>query len=82
MGIRHVLFDYMMDSRTNGTELQTNYSFIMFKNEGCSKLETTKGWKNCSSSLETMKDIKESYAVQLTEYAIETRISQEPHASK
>ena len=30
----------LLDTRT---ELQTNYSFIMFKNDGCSKLETTKG---------------------------------------
>ena len=43
--------------------------------------ETTKGseililWKDGSSTWETLKDIKECYPIQMTEYAVQAQIS-------
>jgi len=79
-----VLFDEIIDHRADGTEIKQQDAFIVSKNGGKRRRETTKGWemllqwKDGSSSWETMKDVKECYPVQLAEYAHCQRISQEP----
>ena len=83
-GNMHVLFDCIMDNRTDGKEVTIKDSFIKSKNGGRRRRETTKGWeilirwKDGSSTWEAMKDVKESYPVQLAEYTVEARLSQEP----
>ena len=48
------------------------------------QVTTTKGWevnfkwKDISTTWNNLKDIKDSYPVQLAEYAVENRISEEP----
>ena len=83
-GNRHVLFDQIIDHRTDGTNIKLSNSFITSGNGGKRRVETTKGWeilvqwKDGSSTWEAFKDMKECYPVQLCEYALDKRISDEP----
>ena len=83
-GNRHVLFDSIIDHRTNGREIKKKDAFIISPNGGKRRIETTKGheillqWKDGSTTWEAMKDIKECYSVQLAEYAIQNNIQNDP----
>ena len=83
-GNRHVLLDAIVDHRTDGTEIKQDESFITSANGGRRRKETTKGWeillqwKDGSTTWEAMKDVKESYPVQLAEYAHNCNISSAP----
>ena len=83
-GNRFVLLDSIADYRTDGTELKQQESIIISKNGGRRRKETTKGWeillqwKDGSSTWEAMKDIKQSYPVDLAEFAIQKGIAEEP----
>ena len=83
-GNRHVIFDSIIDHRTDGSELKEHGAFTRLNNGGRRRRETTKGWeiliqwKDGSSSWEKLKDVKESYPVQLAEYAIQRKISHAP----
>ena len=83
-GNRHVLFQEIIDHRVDGTEVKHDDAFIISKNGGRRRRETTKGWevlvqwKDGSSSWEKLKDLKESYPIQLAEYSHRSQISQEP----
>ena len=73
-----------MDHRTDGTEIQDKDAFIISKNGGRRKRETTKGWellvkwKDGSTSWKTLKDMKECFPSQATDYAISTGIIERP----
>ena len=83
-GNRHVLFDAITDHRVDGSELRQQNAFITSSNGGKRRREITKGWeilllwKDGSSSWEKLKDVKESYPVQLAEYSLQHKISEEP----
>ena len=83
-GNRHVIFQEIIDHRRDGTELNQQDAFITSKNGGRRRRETTKGWeillqwKDGSTTWEKIKDVKESYPVQLADYSHEKRISDEP----
>ena len=83
-GNRYVLLDAIADHRLDGTQLQADDAFIKSSNGGLKRKETTKGWemliqwKDGSTSWEVLKDLKECYPVQVAEYAIQHRISNEP----
>ena len=83
-GNRHVLFDSIVDHRTDGSQITQDDAFITFSNGGRRSRETTKGWKilvqwkDGSTSWEKLKDVKQSYPTQLAEYSVEKRISKEP----
>jgi hypothetical protein len=83
-GLRFVLFDEIIDSRTDGSQILKEDAFIHMSNGNKRRRETTKGWEVCiqwkdgSSTWNQVKDIKESYPVQLAEYAIQNKISEEP----
>ena len=83
-GHRHVLLDEIIDHRTDGTEVKQQDAFILNKSGAKRQRETTKGWeilvqwKDGSTNWVKLKDIKESYPIQVAEYAVMTRISQEP----
>ena len=83
-GNRFVLLDSIADYRTDGTELKQQESIIISKNGGRRRKETTKGWeillqwKDGSSTWEAMKDIKQSYPVDLADFAIQKGIAEEP----
>ena len=67
---------------TNGTEIKESDAYITSSNGSKRRKETTKGWevliqwKDGISTWEKLKDAKESYPVQLAEYAITSGVSQ------
>ena len=83
-GRRFVLFDEIIDHRTDGTEIKEEDAFIHMANGIKRRRETTKGWEVCiqwkdgSSTWNQVKDVKESYPIQLAEYAAQNKISEEP----
>ena len=83
-GNRFVLIDSIVDHRKNSKALSKNKAFITTKSGGKHRVKTTKGWellvqwKDGSTSWETLKDLKQSYPVQVAEYSVQHRISTEP----
>ena len=83
-GNRHVLMETIADHRVDGNQLDLGRATITSKNGAKRYVETTKGWelliqwKDGSTSWEALKDVKESYPVQLAEYSIQRKISSEP----
>jgi Reverse transcriptase (RNA-dependent DNA polymerase) len=83
-GNRHVLFQEIVGHRTNGTEIKQLDAFVTASNGTRRRRETTQGWeilvqwKDSSSTWVALKDMKNSYPVQLAEYAIASRIAEEP----
>ena len=79
-----VLMNEIIDYQTNETELKQQDAFITTKTGTKRRRETTKGWelliewKDGSTNWVSLKDIKESYPVQVAEFALATRISMEP----
>ena len=83
-GNRHVMLDEIIGHRTNGKEVKQQDAFITNKHGNRRRLETTIGWeilvqwKDKSLTWIAMKDVKDSYPVQLAEYATAARIAEEP----
>jgi hypothetical protein len=83
-GNRHVMLDEIIDHRTNGKEIKQQDAFVLTSSGTRRRRETTVGWevlaqwKDNSSTWIAMKDMKESYPVQLAEYAVAARIAKEP----
>ena len=83
-GSRQVLMNEIIDYRTNGTNLKQQDAFITTKTGTKHRRETTKGWelliewKDGSTNWVSLKDIRESYPVQVAEFALATHISMEP----
>jgi hypothetical protein len=83
-GNRHVLFQEIVDHRTDGSELKQMDAFITTKTGTKRRRETTKGWeilvqwKDQSTTWVALKDMKDSYPLQLAEYAVLNRIAGEP----
>lgn len=83
-GNRHVLFDEVIAHRTNGKELKHQDAFVQTSRGTKRRKESTVGWeilvrwKDGSTTWVALKDLKEAYPVQLAEYAVSARISEEP----
>ena len=83
-GNRYVLFDSIIDHRTDGTEVLDKDAFIKLKHGGRKRRITTKGWeiliqwKDGSTTWESLKDVKNCYPVQLSEYAIQMQLEKKP----
>ena len=83
-GNHQVLMNEIIDYRTNWTELKQQDAFITTKTGTKRRRETTKGWEllidwtDGSTNSESLKDIKESYPVEVAEFALATCISMEP----
>jgi hypothetical protein len=79
-----VLFDEFISYRTNGKEIKQQDAFITTSSGTKSRRESTKGWellvqwKDGRITWVALKDLKEAYPVQVAEYAVEARISEEP----
>ena len=77
---RFVLSDEIIDARTDGTQIKIPDYFIHMKNGNKRRWETAKVWEICvqwkdvSSTWNQPKDIKESYTVQMAEYAAENEL--------
>ena len=83
-GRSFVLFEDIIDHRTAGKDIKEEDAFIHMANGNKRRRETTKGWEVCiqrkddSSTWNKIKDVKESYPIQLDEYAVQNKISEEP----
>ena len=83
-GNRQELMKEIIDSRTNGQEVKQQDTFITMRTGTKRRRETTKGWeiliewKDGSTNWVSLKDVKESYPVQLAEFAISNHIAEEP----
>ena len=83
-GNRQVLMKEIINYHTNGQEVKHQDAFITTKTSTKRSRETTKGWeilfewKDGSANCVALKDVKESYPVQLAEFAISKRIAEEP----
>ena len=83
-GNRHALFDEISDHRTEGKEIKQQDTFITAKNGIRRRRETTAGWeiivqwKYGRTTWVFLKDMKESYPVQVPEYCVQSRISNKP----
>ena len=83
-GNRQVLMDEIIGHRSNEHALKQQDASIITKVGTRKRKETTKGWellicwKDGGTDWVALTDIKESYPVQVAEYAISARISEEP----
>ena len=83
-GHRHLLLDAIINYRRTTEAIKQEDAFIESKNGTRRRKETTKGWeipiswKDGSTMWNKMKDVKDSYPVQLAEYAIQQWIDKEP----
>ena len=83
-GNRQVLMKEIIDHRMNGQEVKHQDAFITTKTGTKRRRETAKGWeiliewKDGSMNWVALKDVKESYPVQLAEFAISNCIAEEP----
>ena len=81
---RSVLFDKIVDVRTDGTKVLQQDAFVTTSSGTQRRVITTKGWdlnlkcKDRSTTWNKLNYIKDSYPVQLAEYAVENRVSEEP----
>jgi hypothetical protein len=74
-GKSYILLEDIIDFNSDDTAVKKANMYITSKNGNKPIKPTTKGWKLCiswkdgSSSWENLKDLKESYPVQVAEYA-------------
>jgi len=74
-GHRHTFFDEILDHCTDGKEIKQDNAFITNKFNVKSRCKTTQGWeilvqwKDGSTTWVTLKHMKNSYPVQLADYA-------------
>ena len=70
--------------RTNGNEIKEGKDKVRSSNGNMRQLETTKGWEinlkwhDGTTTWSKMKDVKDSYPVELAEYAATNGVSQQP----
>ena len=83
-GQRFVLFNAIIYSRTYGTLIKDRDYFIHMSNINKRRRETTKGWEVCiqwkdgRSTWNQVKDAKDSFLVQLADYAVLNQIVDKP----
>lgn len=83
-GHRQMLLDEIIDHRTTGEEVKKGDEFIITRSNTKRRLMTTKGWEICvqwkdgSTDWISLKDLKNSYPIELATYAINNKISDEP----
>ena len=83
-GNRQVLMDDIIGHRSNEHAVNQQDAFIITKMGTKRRKETTKGWellirwKDGGTDWVALNDVKESYPVQVAEYAVLAHISEEP----
>ena len=83
-GNQQVLMKEIIDYRTNRQEVKQQDAFITMRTGTERRRETTKGWeiliewKDSSTNSDALKDVKESYPVQVAKFAISNYIAEEP----
>jgi hypothetical protein len=80
-GQKYSLLDEIIDHKSDGNALSRDDSFLL---DASTVRRTRKGWKllvnwkNGSSDWISLADLKESYPVQVAEYAVSNKIVSEP----
>jgi hypothetical protein len=83
-GHRQLMLDEIIEHRCNDDAIPRSRGLIKTPNGTLRKVRTTKGWELCvqwkdgSTNWATLKDLKDSYPVQLAEYAVNNKIETEP----
>ena len=83
-GNRHMLLDDIIDHRKGVQAIDKEDAFVTMSNGVKRRKQTTQGWqllcqwKDGSTNWVKLKDMKQSYPVQVAEYAIANRIDDEP----
>ena len=83
-GHRQLLLDEIIDHRTNDQAVTVENGFTETPSGARRRKLTTKGWEICvqwkdgQTTWIALKDLKESYPVELAEYAINNKIQNEP----
>lgn len=83
-GHRHMLLDAILGCRKSGRAVALEDAFVTASNGTKRRRETTKGWevliswKDGSTTWNALKDVKDSFPVQLAEYAVDQKIDNEP----
>ena len=83
-GHKQMFIDEIQDHRRNHDAVPISKGFYTRKNGTRTKVRTTKGWelyvlwKDGSGDWIALKDIKDSYPVQLAEYAVSNKLNEEP----
>ena len=83
-GYRHKLLDTIIDLRKTDEAVKDEDDFVVSSNGNKRRIETTKGWevlvqwKDGTTTWSKMKDVKDSYPVQLAEYVVENNVVEEP----
>lgn len=83
-GYRHLLMDSILDVRKNKDAVTKADAFVTTKSGSRRRKETTKGWevlvswKDGSTTWSALKDVKDSYPVELAEFAVDQGIDEEP----
>ena len=82
-GNRHVLIDSIIDHKKDSQATPKDDEYVELNGKRTRRI-TTKGWKLCvqwkdgSTSWEPLKRLKESYPVEIAEYAVANKIASEP----
>jgi hypothetical protein len=82
--VGQMLFEAIIDHRNDVTALQGEKTSIKNSSGGSRNVETTKGWEcliqwhDGSAAWNKIKDVKDSYPVQLAEHAVENALEREP----
>jgi Reverse transcriptase (RNA-dependent DNA polymerase) len=83
-GRQYLLMEEITDHRRNELAVKADDGFVITRNGNKVPKKTTTGWelmvtwKDGSSDWIKLKDIKDSYPVQVAEYAVTNRIAHEP----
>jgi hypothetical protein len=83
-GHRHVLLDDIIDFRKDDMAVDKANAFVVMQNGVKRRRLTTQGWqllcqwKDGSTNWVALKDMKQSYPVQVADYAIANKINDEP----
>ena len=83
-GYRYQLLDSIIDHRNDGSQLSKADGCIQSKNGTQRKWQTTKGWdfliqwKDGMESWCDLKELKESFPIEIAEYVTATGIQDEP----
>jgi Reverse transcriptase (RNA-dependent DNA polymerase) len=83
-GHRHVLMKEIVDHRKSPDAVAIQDAMITTKSGTQRRKQTTRGWsllvewRDGSSNWIPLKDLKESYPIQVAEYAVANRIAEEP----
>ena len=83
-GHRQIMLDEIVDHRSNDSAIKKEDGFYRTSHNTKQKKRTTRGWELCvqwkdgSSNWVALKDLKNSYPVELADYAISNKLEDEP----